>query len=152
MTIPEWLADNLWDKSKLKRAERELDEAKTETRRKMTDARKRHASVLDIQNLWNERNHEESLALEWVETILSNQTLRQVRRLPIEIPSRTNTKFWRENNDLERNLTPYGRQQLNRLVRIERRQELHLRLQVAMATTGVLGTAVGLASVLLQLT
>ena len=64
MTIRDWLADNLWDRSRLKRAERALDEVKTETGRKMTDARKRHASELEIQDLWHERVHEESLAVE----------------------------------------------------------------------------------------
>lgn len=152
MTIRDWLADNLWDRSRLKRAERALDEVKAETRRKMTDARKRHASELEIQDLWHERVHEESLAVEWVETILSKQTLRQVRRGPINIPGRTNTKYWLENNELEWILTPYGRQQLNRSVRTERRQEWHLKLQAAMALTGILGAAIGLASVMLQLT
>lgn len=64
MKIRQWFVDNVWDKSKLRRALKALDEEKEKSRRILKDSRTKGVKGVDWQNLIEERSFEESMIYE----------------------------------------------------------------------------------------
>jgi hypothetical protein len=120
-----------------------------ESRHLKQEARLNRVTDLEWRNLLAERVHEESLAMEWIDSILTHSVLREAKRRHIELPPEMeDSRHWYRSVEEDWLLTDYGRRQLQRAIRADRRVGLQLALQFAMALTGLLGTVIGLVSLL----
>ena len=152
MKISLWLADTVWDRSKLKRAMREYELEREKSRLLKKEHLPTGVTTIAWQNLVAERIYEESLAQSWVDSILTSKVLHEAERRYLPIPLRLESSpHWYKSFEEEWVLTNHGRERLQRTIRLDRRAERQLKLQIAMAVTGVFGSVAGVLAVILAL-